>query len=194
MGWVIEVTGKFKFSCFDILLHQSIHTRSLILVLFFSSRKLLNHIFCSSWSLWMKEGKQSKGGSLALILEKHLKAWLNINTYLRHICYRVLIFILETDCDFLKKVPSQNRNLHRWLLQIKVFFSGLMHCWFTASCTAQHKAVMLWAFKSVSPGVIIADTAWQEGIWASRDIKSFSVVQMGFSSFWRPPKEAASPK
>lgn len=50
---------------------------------------------------------------LAMILEKHLKAWLNINVYLRHIGYVGLKFLLKTECDFLKKVLSQYWNLHQ---------------------------------------------------------------------------------
>lgn len=46
-------------------------------------------------------------------LEKHLKAWLNINVYLRHIGYVGLKFLLKTECDFLKKVLSQYWNLHQ---------------------------------------------------------------------------------
>lgn len=57
-----------------------------------------------------------------MILEKHLKAQLNINVYLRHIGYAGLKFILKTERDFLKKVLSPYRNLHQRLLQIKVVF------------------------------------------------------------------------
>lgn len=62
-----------------------------------------------------------------MILEKHLKAWLNINVYLRHSSYVRLKFIFKTERDFLKKLLFQHRNLHQWLLQIKVFSSSLMH-------------------------------------------------------------------
>lgn len=54
---------------------------------------------------------------LATILEKRLKACLNINVYLRHIGYMGLRFILKPERDFLKKARSVNRSPSRWLVR-----------------------------------------------------------------------------
>lgn len=60
-----------------------------------------------------KKKSNQREAILAMVLEKHLKAWLNINVYLRHIGYAGLEFIPKTECDFLQKVLSQHRNLHQ---------------------------------------------------------------------------------
>lgn len=92
-GCVTEATGRFELSCFDVLLFKILseskqpHSKLDFGALFFQQKASVATFFTPVGVFRGKKETNQRKAILAMILEKHLKAWLNINVYLRHSSY-----------------------------------------------------------------------------------------------------------